>query len=434
MSSAKKITSKTKKTTKKTSKIPVKNLATGKTAGRKTIIKKIASEKEPKLQVKGMPQKAKSKKSKTYRNIAMFFVIGAFVMLAFIFYFTFSRLTITIIPRKEMITGEAVITVYDKNKVSQPPSALESAEGVIEQIQLEEKKKYPASGIEVIGEEVTGKVTIVNNYTKNQPLVATTRLLSPDKKLFRIKETVNVPAGGSVVVDVYADKASPEMAIGPTKFTIPGLWAGLQDKIYAQSNKKFVYGQQTKKYIEQVDIDNAFVDIKKALLQKAENKLGASYKGYDQVIYELDENSISSEVDGKVGEETNSFPVSMKANVIVIAFSSQTVEKIASGKLSMMVPDNKELVEFNGDNLKYVLEDYNINQGTASVNLTFFGTMSLREGAEILDPSKILGLNREQLEDYLDNINEISGYDINFSPNFVNKVPKLIDRINIEVK
>lgn len=459
MSPAKKTSAKTSKTKapkKKTSKIPVRNLTTANTAGKKVsapeaeakpvVPEKAKAPSKPKPKAESKPlssqilpekkiePKQKIGKSKTYRNIAMFFIIGALFLLVLIFYFTFLKLTITIIPQTERLADETTVTVYDKNKLSQIPSTLESVEGVVEKIKIEEEKKYSSTGVDVIGEEVVGKVTIVNNYSKNQPLVATTRLLSSDKKLYRLKETVNVPAGGSIEASVYADKASPEMAIGPSKFTIPGLWAGLQDKIYAESKTKFTYGQQTKKYIEQKDIDNGVADIKKALLESAKKKLGSSYKGFDYVIYELDENSIKSEVKGKVGEEREDVSISMSADVSVVAFSSEAMEKLASGKLSIIVPDNKELVEFKSDSMEYVLESYDVNQGSAKLKVSFWGLMSLKQGAEIIDASRILGLNRKQLEAYLNSVNEIYGYDLKFSPSFINRVPKLIDRIKVEVQ
>lgn len=424
MSPAKKITS----SKKKTKKIPVKNLASGKTAGKKTT-KKVA--KKEKLED---TKEMKNKKSKTYRNISLFFIVGALVMLSAIFYLTLSSLTITIIPAKERINSEVAFNVYDQNKNNQVSSSKESLKGIVEQVDISETKEYKSSGTEVIGEEVVGEVTIVNNYIKAQPLVATTRLLSPDNKLYRIKETISVPAGGSRVVEVYADEASPEMAIGPNKFTIPGLWSGLQDKIFAKSDAKFVYQQQVKKYVEQADIDKGFADIKKALAEKARKKLGDEYKGYNKVIYQVDENSISTEIDGKVGEERDSLTITMTTKVSVIAFSEDEVYNTAKSQLSVLIPDNKELVKFDKEDIVYNLVSSDIDQGRASIEVKFEGQMSLTEQADIVDPRKISGLTRQQLEDYLDNFPEISGYEVNFKPDFINKVPKLIDRINIEVK
>jgi len=367
-----------------------------------------------------------------YRRIAISFVFLTIILLAIIFYFSFVRLTIVLIPSQERISNNLIIDIYNKAGDDMPQS--KALVGAVESITISDEEIYSASGLEIIGEEVVGKVTIVNNYTKNQPLVASTRLLSPDNKLFRIKKTINVPAGGSVEVEVYADETKQEMAIGPTKFTIPGLWTGIQDKIYAQSQTQFSYVQQVKKYIEQSDIDMAVKDLKKRLLEKAAEEIGGSYKGYNEVIYNIDENTVNLDVDGKVGEEKDNFKVKVNAEVTIVAFFGENISNMAEEKLISIVPSYKELINFNSDEITYNLNDVNISQGVATVSAGFEGQMVIKEDAEIIDRNKIVGLTREQLEDYLGSFREIDGFEIKFSPSFVDKVPNLVDRIKVEIK
>lgn len=437
----------------KKKKIPVKNLTPKKAETKKeepdfakNVSEKLSKPKlapqSKKIETKKTEPKSKKevkkvKKVKTgsnvYRNISLGFIFATIILLGLIFYFSIVRLTITIIPNEERLTDSVSFSVYNKDQAA-TVSSKDAVLGVVEQIELTEEKSYTSSGVEVIGEEVVGNVTIINNYSKNQPLVATTRLLNEDGKLYRLKNTVNVPAGGSVEAEVYADEPKSEMAIGPSKFTIPGLWSGLQDKIYAESKTKFSYQQQTKKYIQQVDIDKGVADMKKALVEKAKNKLGDSYKGYDQVLYKVDETSVSTEVEGKVGEEKDKLSIKMTTNVIVVAFSAESIAELAQSQLSVIVPDNKELINFSSNEISYTLEDANAKQGIAKVSAEFSGAMTIKDGKSIIDPNKIIGLTKDQLEDYLDNFEEISGYDIRFNPAFIDKVPKLIDRINIEVE
>ena len=367
-----------------------------------------------------------------YRRIALSFVFLTVILLAIILYFSFVRLTIVLIPSQERISNNLIIDIYNKASDGMPQS--KALVGAVENITISDEKVYSASGSEIIGEEVTGKVTIINEYTKNQPLVASTRLLSSDNKLFRIKKTINVPAGGSIGVEVYADETKQEMAIGPTKFTIPGLWAGLQDKIYAQSQTQFSYAKQVKKYIEQSDIDMAVKDLKKRLLGKAAEDIGGSYKGYDKVIYNIDENTVNLDVDGKVGEEKDDFKVKINAEVTIVAFSGEKISNMAEEKLISIVPSYKELINFKPDEIVYNLNNVNTSQGVATVSAGFEGQMIIKEDAEIIDRNKIVGLTREQLEDYLGSFREIDGFEIKFSPSFVDKVPNLVDRIKIEIK
>jgi len=97
---------------------------------------------------------------------------------------------------------------------------------------------YPMSGSFASGEKKStetkaeGTVVIFNKSSKDpQVLITSTRLESPDGKIYRIPSTVIIPGlkvengkqiPGSKEVSVIADKAGTEYNIGLTDFTIPG--------------------------------------------------------------------------------------------------------------------------------------------------------------------------------------------------------------------
>ena len=243
-----------------------------------------------------------------------------------------------------------------------------------------------------------------------------------------------MPAGGSVEAEVYADAPGPSMAIGPTKFTIPGLWAGLQDKIYGESKEIMKYEEKAKKNINQIDIDNGIKIIRGGLLEKAKKEVAKDYSDYDQLVYRIDENSVSFDIDGKVGEEKNEFSITMTAEVAVVAFNNNAVQKMAEKKLISLIASDKELIEFNKDNITYSLDNYNLSQGTATVNANFEGMTTITSAADIIDREKIVGLTRDQLDVYLNDIQQIKSFEVNFSPAFIDKVPDLADQIKIKVK
>lgn len=374
----------------------------------------------------------KNKPINIYRKIAVSFIFLTILLLAIIFYFSLVKVTIALIPSQENVGDNLILDVYDQQK--NPVLNSNVILGIIKQVEVEESKTYQANGKEILGQEVVGKVTIINDYNKNQPLVATTRLLSSDNKLFRIKNTINVPANGQVEVEVHADEPSQEMAIGPTKFTLPGLWAGLQDKIYGQSQTAMEYKEKTKMTIQQNDIDQAVNDLKTVLVAKTKKQISDDFKNYDQVIYEIDNNSITQQLDSRVGEEKNEFILSMKTMVTVVAFADEKVFQLANQKLSSALPDDKELINFSKKDIAYNLNSFALDQGIATINVSFAGKMSLNKNAEIIDKNKLLGLTVEQLSQYLNSVPEVAGYEIKFFPSFIKKVPNLVDRIEIQIK
>jgi hypothetical protein len=95
-------------------------------------------------------------------------------------------------------------------------------------------ESFPGSSVQQISQKAQGTITIYNAYSAaSQELVATTRFLTPDGKIFRITQNVTVPgetkaANGtltpsSITAPIVADQAGPNYNVGPVaKLTIPG--------------------------------------------------------------------------------------------------------------------------------------------------------------------------------------------------------------------
>ncbi len=374
---------------------------------------------------------AKGRSIGLYRKIAFLFLFLTAALLVSVFYFSFTKVDIVLKSKLESASNSLIFNVQDKDKGNAKDGAVL---GIAKEIDAEYSKSYQPSESQVTGEEVTGQVTLINNYSRSQPLIATTRLLSADGKLYRLKNTVNVPAGGSIVADIYADSPSPDMAIGPTRFTIPGLWAGIQDKIYGQSYAPLVYQKIKKGTIAATDINNAVVDLKNSLLAKVKSDNSANFNGYDQMLYSIDDGSVQTQFDGKVGEEKDSFSGTIKAKVLVTAFYGNVIYNLAKEKMETSIPENEELVSLDPSNFVYTVTNFNVDQGLATINVNFAGDIRLKNDANIIDKNKIVGLTKDQLDSYLDSIPGIDSYTIKFSPPFLEKAPDLADRISIEVK
>jgi hypothetical protein len=305
--------------------------------------------------------------------------------------------------------------------------------GEIKEISVELEQIFPASGEEFTGEEIVGQVRVINNYSKSQALVATTRLLSPDNQLFRLKEAVNVPAGGEVLADIYAEKPNAGLAIGPTSFTIPGLWVGLQDKIYARSDKAFSFQQKIQKYVKSSDIERAVNDINTALIQKAKNEAAAALDTDKIWLYDNSEPA-TIVVEANAGDDKDEFVVKASGKITAISFSKEEAANLANAKLNLLVPDNKDLTDFQAANIIYTLENYDSEAQSATIKASFSGTMVLKRDSEIINREKLVNLSADQIATYLKNQPEVKDYELKFSPSFVQKAPRLVDRIKIVTK
>ena len=367
-----------------------------------------------------------------YRRLVWRFIALTAVLLLIVFYFSFSKLTINISPNGEALNDSLLLKIEPEGAIDENAATdfRDKVDGTVKETEVSEEKTFSATGEEFTGEEVSGKVTLINNSAKSQALVATTRLLSADNKLYRIKDAVNIPAGGEVEAAIYVEKPSEDLAIAPTSFTIPGLWLGLQDKIFAKSLTPFVYQQKVKKYIKASDIDSATKEMNDALLAKV--KLGQAEDINTGVIYET-LTPISIESSAKAGEAADQFTIKAKESLLVITYSKKQVVKLASEKLALLVPDDKELVGYDEKNISYTFDNYDSKTGIASIKASFSGTMVLKNDTEIIDKKQLVNLNRDQLENYLKTFPEIKNYELTFFPSFVTRAPRLPERIKVNI-
>ena len=102
-------------------------------------------------------------------------------------------------------------------------------------------KSVAAESTETVTVPAQGTITVYNEQSSSQKLIKNTRFETPEGLIFRIRESITIPAAksstpGTVSATVYADEAGERYNIGPSSFTLPGLKNGAQYKlVYAKS-------------------------------------------------------------------------------------------------------------------------------------------------------------------------------------------------------
>ena len=212
------------------------------------------------------------------------------------------RATITVVAGQEPLEVSAVMAIGGESKI-----------GFVEIATVELEKTHKPESTKEIGAVAMGMVTLHNDSQLDQALVATTRLLSPEGILFRLKNRVVVPAKGMIAVEVYADKEGRESEIGPAKFTIPGLNTAKQAAIYAVSDKPMIGGVRAVGIVTEEDLKLAekelVVDLKKA----GAEKLSVLHPEL-VAVYEIVKLEISA--DKEAGSDAEEFVLSSKAEVL----------------------------------------------------------------------------------------------------------------------
>lgn len=115
-------------------------------------------------------------------------------------------------------------------------------------VEVTAEKEISAEGEETVDLPAQGVVTIYNGQDKVQELIKNTRFETPEGLIFRIRDSIKVPAGtasdpGELTVTVYADAGGTTHNIGPSTFTLPGLaGSAVYDLVYAKSDAPMTGG------------------------------------------------------------------------------------------------------------------------------------------------------------------------------------------------
>lgn len=151
-----------------------------------------------------------------------------------------------------------------------------------------------ASGVSNVSEPAHGSITIHNAQATKQALIKNTRFQSADGAIFRIHDSVVVPPGGDLVVDVYADEPGEKGNIGATTFTIPGLkGTGAFTQVTAKSSTAMAGGFVGQRATAPQDVkDKTYASMQAELTTELQKELmtkvpagyvlvpGASYPNY----------------------------------------------------------------------------------------------------------------------------------------------------------
>jgi hypothetical protein len=225
------------------------------------------------------------------------------------------------------------------------------------------------TGTAAANDRAAGTATIVNTTDKAYTFVVTTRLLSKDGVLFRMKKTTPIPANGSVDVEVAADQPGPDGDVGPTTFTIPGLSPELQALITAKSDAAMSGGDGKAKAVAASDLDGAKAALTEKLGKEADDNFTAMLTDGEQVNSELitaKELSVKAPAAGTDGA-TFSMALSLRFHALVIP--EKQVEPLLDKALSDALPSGMSAADYSLGSPIYTVQAYDTAADTAEVRV-----------------------------------------------------------------
>lgn len=380
------------------------------------------------------PKFAKTKLTKIYSKILIGFCILAALILAIVIYFSFSKTAINVSLNNEYATAEFDILLEEEATAE---NILRLAGHPVSVLVEEKKEFFDLTSVATKPDKATGIVTIYNNYSANQSLVATTRLLSDKGVLFRTQENISIPQGQAVMVNVVADQAGESGNIPASRFTIVALWPGKQDKIFGQSTQAMTGGIKDVTVATQENINQAKNQAVTELMNQGLLKLDQEVKEQNPAAtlvksastYKLINQAVSVEPD----EEVDLFTVDTKISVIAAVFDEENLKAIAEEQLKSALTSEQKLDQFLGNELEYEMVAFDLEKNSCRLKIKAAGLVTLRLSSPIFDRKNLTNKDKQEIRTYFLGFDQIKHVDVKFSPFWVFKSPSLLDKIEIKI-
>ena len=348
---------------------------------------------------------------------------------ALVFYVVWSRATVIVLSLQEEIRTEFIADI------AQDPSGGELAGAVLEKTESL-SRVFPTATVSKAETHAEGRVKIISNLASPQTLVATTRLMTTDDILFRIKDQVIVPAYGSIEVDVFSDGIGEENNIGEAIFVIPGLNTVLREKFIVETVTPISGGVEDIRMVTKADFEIAVTQLKEELYKTLESDLrqkalatGAPISG--EVIEFM---VLHKESDPEVGTRADEFNVSIRLRADGVFFDQTQLNHLSEIRIKEIVPFGNRLLRLEEGATEITVDKNDLTSGRANLRVSVMGNSVLSEDAPSLNSSKIVGVTVEAAISYLEQVSGVASASVKISPFWSNRLPTVADNIKVEVR
>jgi len=372
---------------------------------------------------------------KKYSRISLYFFILTCLLSFGVFYYVFGKAEITIVSPFQKVSADAEVQIKENTQEGRLGADETFVRGKMYMYEVDDDVAAPTTGKKIVFDDTIGSVKLVNNFSKDQILVATTRLLATGGTLFRIKDRVLIPAGETISARIYPDKPETFSRLLPTKFTIPGLGKDLQDVIFAELESVLMPGENSVSIVSEQDLNL----IEKKLLEAIDDSSLTLLKEKltdEEALYSklMQKEIIEKKISGVIGEERDSIHARAKAKITAIVFDEIHIINLMKKKLSSTLSSGKELKDIDPKSIVYTVEKIDREEGAAYIKVYAEGKAQVRLESDIFDKSKISGMSDINAKKYFKNFKEVESVEIRFSPSWLKRIPRLDERIEIHIK
>lgn len=388
----------------------------------------------PALDISGIFLEFKKKQFLFWATLFLLGILSVFIL---------PKAEITIEPDSEIKSFDTNLTIDTKLNVADLPSAV--IPGKLFMVEKEVIDEFEATGKAIEEKKAEGIIRVYNAYsTSPQVLVATTRFVSANGKLFRSIERVTIPGGhyeggkfvpGFLDIKVRADKPGEEYNIEPTTFSIPG-FAGTPryTYFYGKSFQPMTGGiKREVSVVTEEDLSEA----KEKLTERVTKECNLALQEEIPPEFIAPESTQKIEIvktssSALAGEKVENFIFKVKAQKKAIAFKREDIQNFVKQYISFQVPAGQKLFS-ESLKINYFAKAVDYEAGKVTLSLSIkaivYSDVNIEAFKEVL---KGKTLNETRM--FLESQPEIKKSLVSLWPFWVKKVPQDGNKIYIHLK
>jgi len=366
--------------------------------------------------------------------------VAGILMVLGIFGWSFGKVTVSLAFIKTPFDEAFTVTAEKDREVA-------SAENdIIPAVLFTEEKNlvqtFEASGRERVARKAKAKVTIYNAFnSKPQVLVATTRLQTPDGKIFRLDEQITVPGANvedgqivpsSIEATATADEPGEEYNIGPiSKLTIPGFkGSDRYEGFYASINERAEGGMVGEAPVPtDEDVKEAEAKTREAVLAAVSTSLSRRLPEEYTLLDDASRTTVTKLTVNTEADESGKFSVFGEAEQQVLVFRERDILFLL-GEKQQAASLEKELQDVK---LSYSDVVANFEDGTLTFGVSANGVLvSPFSRGELQD--RLAGQSFDSLKRELASVSGVSEAKFFVYPPWIWNVPGDPNRIEVEVE
>lgn len=365
-----------------------------------------------------------------YKKIAYTFLAITSIVVVGALWVSSVRARVTVTVKRDAASVRSTVEISKSPEQGQLKGRV--VKGSFEKIQEFDVKDVSTDAVDSV---VQGTVKIINNYSKSQTLIKTTRVSTPDGRIYRIDRTVTIEPKESVTVTAVSDGKGKQFVLSPgMKLTIPGLWIDLQKWIYAETVSGFSGGASSARVVSTLDVNDAQRALQDAVFEQAKKTLRAEAGVPEDWDAVYTQKLLDKKTNVSAGQTSDQFLASVKLDVTGIFYPSKEMISLVRQKLSDRLPEGRELVDFDAKLVTFTIDMSDPVLEKARISFAADAISRLTENSPGLSKEVVAGLSKEQAREKLISTDGVQDVQITIQPSWIGKIPTMKDHIDLIIK